>query len=253
MDLGIAQRTAFVSGATQGIGAGTAEALAREGADLFLVARSADALDTMAGELQDRYGVRVRWAAADFSLAGEGERVAREAQAALGDVDIVVNNAGRSMPGSLQTTAEDWARSQQLNCLSHLEVIRTLLPGMRQRGWGRVINIVGTAYRHPTDFNTGTIAKYGLLAASQVTARTVAPDGVTVNAVTVGFIDTPQISEMFTRWTARGAEILERIPMGRLGRPEEVASAVLFFASAAATYCTASTITLDGGADSGLV
>lgn len=253
MDPGTACRTAFVSGATQGIGAAVANALAGQGADLFLVARSDDALAARARDLEQRHGVRVRWAAADFSLPGQGEQSARQAQEALGSIDIVVNNAGRSMPASLRTSPEEWATSQQLNCLSHLEVMRTLIPAMQERRWGRIVNVVGTSYRHPVDLNVGTIAKYGLLAASQVTARSVAADGVTINAVTVGFIETPQIATMFTRWPDRAAEILGGIPMRRLGRPEEVANAVVFFASELAGYATASTITLDGGTDSALV
>ncbi len=253
MDLELGGRTAFISGATKGIGAAVAEALAAEGVDLFLVARSREALARTADDLSSRYRIRVAWSDGDLSVAGEGERAAKAALSAFAAVDVIVNNAGQSMPGSLETTAAEWATSNQLNFLAHLEVMRTLLPDMRQRGWGRVVNIVGMSYRHPTDLSTGTIAKYGLIATSQIIARDVAADGVTINSVTIGLIETPQIAAMLGAAPDRRAATIKQIPMGRLGLPTEVANGVLFFASPRASYATASTITIDGGADISLL
>lgn len=253
MELGIANRNAFVCGATHGIGEATARAMAAEGANLFLVSRTADRLRDLAHDLESKHGVKVAWTTGDFTEPGEGQRAAEAALEAFSDIHILVNNAGASMPGSLDTTTEQWHASYQLNFLSHLEVIRTILPDMRARRWGRIINISGTAYRWPTNFSTGTVAKYGLLNTSQVTAREVARDGVTINAVTVGFIETAQITKMFEAEPKLKRAVLDEIPMERLGTPQEVADAVLFLASEQASYTTASTVTIDGGADPVLI
>jgi 3-oxoacyl-[acyl-carrier protein] reductase len=238
MDLGLSGRRAFVSGATQGIGRAVVEVLAAEGADVVLVARDAERLAAVAEETAARHGVRCTWHSADFATPG-GAGAAAEA---AGEVDVVVNNAGRSRPATLDTPAAEWAESQQLNFLSHLEVIRVLLPGMRDRGWGRIVNVTGTAYRAPLQLNSGTIAKYGLVNTATNLAREVARSGVTVNTVTVGLVESGQIR-------AADHPVDSMIPMGRLGTPAEVAAAVAFLASDQARYTTGSTVTVDGGAD----
>jgi 3-oxoacyl-[acyl-carrier protein] reductase len=242
MDLGLAGRRAFVSGATQGIGRAVVETLAAEGADVHLVARDAERLAAIAEETAAKYGVRCTWRSADFTVPGE----AGAAADAAGAVDVVVNNAGRSRPATLDTPAEEWRDSQQLNFLSHLEVVRALLPGMRERRWGRIVNVTGAAYRAPLQLNSGTIAKYGLVNAAKNLAREVAREGVTVNTVTVGLVESGQIH-------AADFPVDALIPMGRLGTPAEVAAAVAFLASDQARYTTGSTVTVDGGADPGLL
>jgi 3-oxoacyl-[acyl-carrier protein] reductase len=250
MDLGISGRHALVSGATQGIGHGVVEALAAEGVDLFLVARDRDRLARTAQQVTNKYGVRCEWHSADFGQAGQAREAARAADSTLGGIDILVNNAGRSLPAALDTPTEEWQASSQLNFLSHLEMIHTVLPGMRERGWGRIVNVTGAAYRAPQQLNMGTIAKYGLLNTAKLVARDVAQAGITINTVTVGLIESHQINEIHYRdEEQRQAAADASIPMGRLGSPAEVAAAVLFLASDQATYITGSTITVDGGAD----
>ncbi|MEV6115248.1 SDR family oxidoreductase [Streptomyces sp. NPDC052109] len=250
MDLGLAGRRALVSGATQGIGQGVVEALAAEGTDLFLTARDPDRLVRTAQHVEEKYGVRCGWHFADFSRPGQAGDAARTAISTLGGIDILVNNAGRSLPASLDTPTEDWQASSQLNFLSHVEAIRAVLPGMRERGWGRIVNVTGAAYRAPQQLNMGTIAKYGILNASKLVAREEARAGITVNTVTVGIIESHQINEIhYPDEEERRAAAEESIPMGRFGSPAEVAAAVVFLASERATYITGSTITVDGGAD----
>jgi 3-oxoacyl-[acyl-carrier protein] reductase len=250
MDLGLAGRRALISGATQGIGRGVVDALAQEGADLFLTARDPDRLAQTAEHVEAKYGVRCLWHSADFGLPGQAGDAAQTAIAALGGIDILVNNAGRSMPASLDTPTDEWQESSQLNFLSHVEVIREVLPGMRDRRWGRIVNVTGAAYRAPQQLNTGTIAKYGLINTAKMTAREVAQTGVTVNTVTVGLIESHQINKIhYPDAHQRLATANELIPMGRLGSPTEVAAAVVFLASEPAAYITGSTVTVDGGAD----
>jgi 3-oxoacyl-[acyl-carrier protein] reductase len=254
MDLGLAGRRALVSGATQGIGRGVVDALAEEGADLFLTARDPDRLADTAEQIEAKYGVRCRWHSADFGVPGQAGDAAQTAIATLGGIDILVNNAGRSLPASLDTTTDEWQESSQLNFLSHLEAIRAVLPGMRERRWGRIVNVTGAAYRAPQQLNMGTIAKYGLVNTAKMTAREVARTGITVNTVTVGLIESHQINEIhYPDAHHRLATANELIPMGRLGSPAEVAAAVAFLASEQATYITGSTVTVDGGADPALL
>jgi 3-oxoacyl-[acyl-carrier protein] reductase len=249
MDLGLTGRRAFISGATQGIGHGVVRALAAEGTDLFLAARDPDRLAATVQLVEEEYGVRCGWHSADFGVPGQAETAVRTAISALGGIDILVNNAGRSLPATLDTPAEEWQASSQLNFLSHVEAIRTVLPGMKERGWGRIVNVTGAAYRAPQQFNMGTIAKYGTVNTAKLVAREVARAGVTVNTVTVGLIESHQINEIHYSEQQRRAAADESIPMGRLGTPAEVAAAVVFLASEQATYITGSTITVDGGAD----
>jgi 3-oxoacyl-[acyl-carrier protein] reductase len=247
MDLGIAGRRALVSGATQGIGHGVVQALAAEGTDLFLAARDPGRLARTARDIEEKYGVRCGWHSADFGVPGQAANAAETAISALGGIDILINNAGRSLPASLHTPTGEWQASSQLNFLSHVEAIRTVLPGMQERGWGRIVNVTGAAYRAPQHLNMGTIAKYGILNTAKLVAREVARTGVTVNTVTVGLIESHQINEIHYRGAEqRDTMADESIPMGRLGSPAEVAAAVLFLASQQATYITGSTITVDG-------
>jgi 3-oxoacyl-[acyl-carrier protein] reductase len=227
-----------------------ADALAEEGVDLFLTARDPDRLAQTAKDIGEKHGVRCQWHSADFGVPGQADGAARSAITELGGIDILVNNAGRSLPASLDTPTEQWQASSQLNFLSHLEATRAVLPGMRERGWGRIVNVSGAAYRAPQQFNMGTIAKYGIVNMAKMIAREEARAGVTVNTVTVGLIESHQINEIhYPDEQQRLATADELIPLGRLGSPDEVAAAVVFLASERAAYITGSTVTVDGGAD----
>ena len=248
MELDLRGRTAFVSGGTEGIGRGIVEALAAEGVRTFVVARSRDRLAGLADDITRRFAVECAWADADFLVAGEAGRSAQTALASFGSVDIVINNAGRSLPLPLDAPAGEWHAGFQLNFLSHLEVIRALAPGMRNRRWGRIINIMGVSFRSPRKVSAGTPAKFALLATSKALAAELAQDAVTINAVAVGKIESAQINEMyFTDAAERAAFASAEIPLGRFGAPADVAHAVTFLASSAASYMTGSVLTVDGG------
>lgn len=242
------RRVALVSGATQGIGYAIADRLAGDGVDMFLTARSEEALAKTGDELARQHGVRVGWQSLDMTTVGAGKKAADAALERFGAVDILVNNAGQSRNGSTESSAEEWAESNQVNFLSHLETIRTLLPGMQRASHGRVVNIVGTAYREPEDFSLGTTAKYGLVAWSKVLSRSSAPHGVTFNTVAVGLIDTPQIQSLLDHAPGLLDVVAQRVPMRRLGTPSDVARAVSFLTAREADFITGSTVTVDGGA-----
>jgi 3-oxoacyl-[acyl-carrier protein] reductase len=247
MELGLKDKTALVSGGTQGIGLGIALALAEEGVRTFLVARDAARLEATALELERRFGTECRWAVADYSIQGGGVRAAEKALSEFGRIDLLVNNAGRSLPLPVDAPSQDWFDGFQLNFLSHLEAIRTVSPAMKADGWGRIVNIIGTSFRSPAKVSVGTPAKYALLATSKVLSRELAPHGVTVNSVSVGKIESNQINEIYYPDAAVRDSIAREIPLGRFGQPDDVAHAVVWLASTAAAYVTGSVVTVDGG------
>jgi 3-oxoacyl-[acyl-carrier protein] reductase len=157
------------------------------------------------------------------------------------------------LPADLDAPTADWQAGYQLNFLSHVEAIRCALPQMVDRRWGRIVSIAGVSSRQPRTVSAGTAAKSALIYTGKALAAGVAPFGVTINTVAIGMVESHQINEIYYPTAEARAAYAEReIPMGRFGRPEEVAAAVLFLASEAASYTTGSALTVDGGAVRGL-
>lgn len=261
MDLGLRGRTAVVGGATSGLGRASAEALAAEGCDLLIWSRRADALATTADELRSAHAVRVEQVVAD---ATDPEAAATVAQAAVafGPIDILVSNAGG--PPTVDPTATDaagWQRAFQLLAATPIELATRLLPGMRERGSGRIVAILSSGVRQPIpELVYSNAGRSALAAWLKTTARAVAAEGVTVNGVMPGRIATPRIHELdsgraeregSTEDAVRAAH-LATIPAGRYGQPEELATLVAFLASDRATYITGQLIAVDGGLIAGL-
>lgn len=262
MDLGLAGRRALVGGATSGLGRATAHVLAAEGAELLLWARDAGRLAETALELEQAHGRRPRIVAADAGDPDAASVVAEAATGLLGGVDVLVLNAGGPPPVAPDaTTPEGWHAAFQLLAVTPIGLATALLPGMRERGFGRIVAILSSGVREPIpNLVYSNAGRSALNAWLKTIAREVAADGVTVNGVMPGRIATPRVASLDAGAASREGTSVEEvrarsqagIPLGRYGRPEEFGAVVAFLASEAGSYVTGSTIACDGGMLRGL-
>lgn len=257
MDLGLKGRVAFVAAASKGLGRAVAEELAAEGVDLFLCARGADALQQTADEIVRSSSVRVVASAGDVSKSEDVSRLVREAIDQLGKIDILVTNAGGPPSGKFESlSAENWTAAVDLTLLSVVNLTREILPGMKERRWGRVINITSIAAKQPVD---GLMLSNSVRAAVTGFAKTlsneVAPFGITVNNILPGYTRTERV-EQLSEMTAKREGIPREqalskwegeIPMQRLGEPREFGAVAAFLASDRASYVTGVSLPVDGG------
>jgi 3-oxoacyl-[acyl-carrier protein] reductase len=245
MDLGIEGRVALVMGASQGIGRGVAAALAREGVRVALASRSAERLaeaaDSIAGEVKafvaDTEDLE-RMAALPGEVGGE-----------LGPVEILVINTGGPPVGeSLDHGVEEWEAAYRSLVLAPRALIDASLPGMREREWGRIVNVGSTTMREPIPglalSNAHRMAAVGFF---KTLSREVAGDGITVNTVATGRIATARIADESGSLEPAKRRAREEIPAGRLGTPEEYGDLVAFICSEKAAYLNGTVIPLDGG------
>lgn len=246
MKLDLQGRTALVSGASSGIGAGIARVLAAEGVRLAITARRAEKLEALAAAIAATGAPPPLVLAGDITHAADVTRIAAGAQAALGSIEILVNCAGGSRP--LPTDAADaaWEEAFALNFTAARRLTEALLPAMRARHWGRVVNISGSM--EPRSLNAASAAKAALHLWAKGLSRDVAADGVTINTIPPGRINSEQILEkLHPTEASRRAFIAENIPIGYFGEPEDIGHLVAFLASPLARYITGAVIPVDGG------
>ncbi len=255
MDLGLTGHAAIVTGGSRGLGRAIARELATEGANVAICARTESELAAAAKELRST-GRTVHVQVADVTDPEQvRDFVARSAEA-LGGVDILVNNAGRAHPGNFETlTDDDWQDDLDVKLFSMIRCTREVLPRMRERGGGRVININAVFGRSPDPaFFATSVNRAACLSLTKTLAQELAPDGILVNSVNIGFVLTPQW-ENIRRRRAPDLSIDEfshriaqaDVPLGRFGRAEEVAGIVAFLAGDRAGYITGASIDVAGG------
>lgn len=245
MNFDFSGQTALVTGASQGIGRAIARMLAAQGVRVAMAARRIALLQALRDDIVRGGGVEPAVIEADLYAEDAAERLADAATRALGRVDILVNSAGGSRPIGFDATKAQWLEGLTLNFLRIRELTHALVPGMRQRSWGRVVNLTGTS--EPRVLNAAFSAKAAVHVWAKALSREVARDGVTVNCIQPGRIRSEQIGKRYPTLEDELAFAREEIPAGRFGEPEELAHLAVFLASPLAGYITGTVIPVDGG------
>ena len=245
MDLGLEGRVALVLGASQGLGLGIASALAREGARVAIASRSRERIEKAAASIA---GDATPFVADTTDLDRLAELPA-EVEAALGQLDILIaNTGGPPLGGALDHELDEWERAYRSLVLAPRVLAGAVVPGMRERGWGRIVNVGSTATREPIPglvlSNSHRMAAVGFL---KTLAREVAADGITVNTVATGRFATERLASNYGSIEAAEEVAREQVPAARLGRPAEYGDLVAFLCSERAAYITGVTIPIDGG------
>ncbi len=246
VDLGIEGRVALVMGASKGIGRGIAGALAREGARVAIASRSLEPLEAAAAEI-GAGAVVLQADSAD--LARLAELPGEAAQKLGGPVEILVVNTGGPPPGgALDNSPEEWETAHRTLLLAPRTLIDAVLPGMRERGFGRIVNVGSSSIREPiAGLNLSNSYRMAAAGFFKTLAREVAGDGVTVNTVATGRFATDRLASNWGSWEQMEREAAKDVPAERLGDPAEFGDLVAFLASERAAYVTGAVIPIDGG------
>jgi 3-oxoacyl-[acyl-carrier protein] reductase len=257
VDLGLAGKVALVAAASRGLGYAIAEELAAEGASLAICARKEETITAARDAIARKTGADVLAVAADVSSSADVARLAAAASDRFGKVDILVTNAGGPPAGRFEQFGPAvWETAYRLTLASVIELVRAVLPGMKLRRWGRILNVTSIAVKQPVDnLILSNTLRAGVTGFARTLANEVAPFGITVNNLLPGYTRTERVEELAAasaraedttpdviraRWEAQ-------IPMGRLGDPRDLAALTAFLASERAGYITAQNIAADGG------
>jgi 3-oxoacyl-[acyl-carrier protein] reductase len=257
MDLGLRGKVAFVAAASKGLGFAIAEELASEGAELVICARGEEAVGRAAHTISKATGREVLGLVGDVSNPESVEELTESAMGRFGRVDILVTNAGGPPSGKFESlTPELWQSATELTLMSAVNLTRAVVPGMKERGFGRIINVTSIAVKQPVG---GLMLSNSLRAAVTGFARTLANEtaesGITVNNILPGYTRTDRVEQLSEATATREGISREQaiarweaeIPMRRLGEPREFAALAAFLASERASYITGQSIAVDGG------
>lgn len=247
MDLGISGRTAAVAAGSAGLGLGAAKALAADGVRVAICGRDEEKLAAAAAQIEGD----VVSVIADVSNPAGGKQFVEDAIAQLGQVDILVTNAGGPPPGTFGNTDLDGYRAAiEMNCLAMIEMCRAAIPGMQERGWGRVCAITSVGVKQPIEFlMASSVARAGLTSFLKITAREIAASGVTVNSCQPGTHWTDRVSKIMPDKETADASVLT----GVTGDPDDFGAAVAFLCSDQAKFITGTGLLVDGGQATGLL
>lgn len=262
MELGLAGKAALVCGSSAGLGHAIAAALAAEGADVVINSRSAERLEAARGALSEATGARVAIAPGDLSDPAAVEEVVAAARAAFGGIHVLVTNTGGPPSGPFESHSEEtWSRAIAQNLESVVNLVRAVLPEMKERGWGRIVNVTSISVKQPVaGLILSNTLRAGVTGFAKTIANEAAPFGVTVNNVLPGYTRTERLVELASAGAARSGGTVEavyagwekEVPAGRLGEPEELAALAAFLCSEKAAYITGQSIAVDGGWIKGL-
>jgi len=257
MDLGLTNKVALVAAASRGLGRAVAEELAAEGASLIICSRSEEKISQTAKEIAESTGARILGVAADVSSPDDVSRLTRLAMERFERIDILVTNAGGPPAGPFESfSLEQWDAATNLLLRSVVALTHAVLPGMKDRGWGRILNITSIAVKQPVEnLLLSNSLRAGLTGFARTLANEVAADGITVNNVLPGYTRTERLDELAEMMAEKQGispsefrgKWEQEIPMRRLGEPREFAAAVAFLASERASYITGTSIQVDGG------
>lgn len=257
MDLGLQGRVAVIGGGSKGLGRACALSLAREGANVVISSRGAEDLEATAQEIRSATGAQVLAVPGDLSGLAGIQNLVRETVDQFGRLDIMVCNSGGPPEGrALDTTEETWERAIQMALTFFIRMGREAVPHLKKQSWGRIVNILASTVYQPIDnLVTSGVTRMGAVAYAKSLADEVGRDGILVNNVAPGFLLTDRMRQLFetrARETGEAADDLlqarsSSIPLGRFGRPEELADLVTFLASEKNGYITGATILVDGG------
>jgi len=262
MEFGLKGKRAIVMAASRGLGYASALGLAREGCRLIVCSRDQSRIEAAAAAIKKATNAEVTALVADVSSASEAKRLVDAAVSAYGGLEIVVHNAGGPPAGeTLQMTEEQWQKAFEQNLLSFTRIVGAAAPEMKKAGYGRVITIASSSIKQPIpNLALSNALRAGVWGIAKTLSRELAPQGILVNVIAPGRIDTERIAELDQANATKSGKSIEdvrkasvgSIPLGRLGRPEELANLVVFLASQAGSYITGQAITVDGAAGTAL-
>jgi len=257
VDLGLNGRVALVAASSRGLGRAVATALAAEGAKVMLSARDEAALAQTAEEMSENTGAEVDYCATDLTRADDVRALVRRTAERFGGVDVLFTNAGGPPAGSFDTVSdEDWRGAFELNLMSVVRLVREALPHMRERGFGRIVNIASSSIKQPIeDLILSNTFRAGVAGLAKSLSFELAPEGILVNTLGPGRISTERSASIDAAQAERlGVPVEEvrggveaQIPLGRYGTPEEFARVAVFLASPANSYVTGQAFLVDGG------
>ncbi|KAF0241993.1 MAG: 3-oxoacyl-acyl-carrier protein reductase [bacterium] len=263
MDLGLKDRVAIVTGASQGIGRAIACGLAAEGASLVICARNTEVLEKTASQIKEKYGVNVVALTADVTKLQDIERLVNQAIATFCRIDILVNNSGGPHATKFQSTPpEAWQPGIDLILMSVVHACRSVIPHMQARKWGRIINITSISVKQPiNDLILSNTLRAGVIGLAKSLANELGKDNILVNNICPGYTLTDRLQELINI-RAKAAQITQEqivkqwendVPIGRLAKPEEIADYAVFLASERASYINGTTVAVDGGLVKGIM